>query len=94
MDSDTLVLISDLQIVAYVKASSLTLLTYDTVIHLDQEYTHVWASKWTFIKCLYLWTRYSTFIDTVLAFIERLDVFADPATCKRVMSFNTILELH
>ncbi|KAJ7457008.1 hypothetical protein FB451DRAFT_1372703 [Mycena latifolia] len=90
MDPTLDTLISQLQAVAYVKASSLTLLAYDTMIHLDQEYTHVWASKWTFIKCLYLWTRYGTFVDTILAFMERLNIFSEPSTCKQIMSFDTI----
>jgi len=68
----------------------LTLLTYDTVLNIDREYRHVWRSKWGLIKCLYLWTRYSTFIDTVFAVQKRSNWNLDPSTCSAYTTFDTI----
>ncbi|KAJ6562806.1 hypothetical protein DFH09DRAFT_1159664 [Mycena vulgaris] len=82
-------LVSDLQIVSYVKASFLTMLAYDTILNIDQEYRHIWKSRWSVVKVLYLWTRYSTFIDTIVAVQERLDFHRDPSTCNHVMDFTT-----
>ncbi|KAJ6548489.1 hypothetical protein B0H19DRAFT_1074348 [Mycena capillaripes] len=41
--------------------------TYDTLLNIDQEYRLVWKSRWSSVKCLYLWARYSPFVDTALA---------------------------
>ncbi|KAJ7677278.1 hypothetical protein B0H17DRAFT_1079818 [Mycena rosella] len=83
-------LISDLQVVSYVKASFLTLLAYDTVLNFDREYRYVWKSRWSVIKFLYLWTRYSAFIDTIIAVQERLDLHRNPSSCNHIMAFTTI----
>ncbi|KAJ7772290.1 hypothetical protein B0H16DRAFT_1512971 [Mycena metata] len=69
----------------------LTALTYDTIWNLDQEYRLVWTSPWSPVKYLYLWARYSPFIDTALAVHVRTQLFVDPATCHVVTSFVRIL---
>ncbi|KAJ7772300.1 hypothetical protein B0H16DRAFT_1513001 [Mycena metata] len=81
----------DLQLVSRVDVGMLTALTYDTLWSLDQEYRLVWISPWSPVKCLYLWTRYSPFIDTALAVHIRTQLFVDPATCHVVTSFVRIL---
>ncbi|KAJ7873308.1 hypothetical protein B0H14DRAFT_144357 [Mycena olivaceomarginata] len=81
---------TDLQVVSYVKAAFLTLLAYDTILHIGQEYRYVWKSRWSVVKILYLWTRYSTFIDTILAVQERVDFSRDASSCSRIMTFTTI----
>ncbi|KAF8211476.1 hypothetical protein K438DRAFT_45052 [Mycena galopus ATCC 62051] len=50
------VVLPDIQVVYYIKLAFLTLLVYDTLLQLNEEYLHVWKSRWTLIKCLYLWT--------------------------------------
>ncbi|KAJ6542767.1 hypothetical protein B0H19DRAFT_1171821 [Mycena capillaripes] len=60
----------------------LTLLVGDTLLNFSREvcttflfrrnsnvhqHRHIWKSKWSLIKCLYLWSRYGTFLDTTLA---------------------------
>ncbi|KAF9258767.1 hypothetical protein L218DRAFT_712131 [Marasmius fiardii PR-910] len=81
-------LLSNLQLVAYVKVAFLSLLIFDTVITLDQEYRYIWQRKWHLVKVLYLFTRYTTFVDTAVAAYERVDQnFVD---CDRLMTFNTI----
>ncbi|KAJ7278994.1 hypothetical protein C8J57DRAFT_151754 [Mycena rebaudengoi] len=80
--------LSDLQLVAYVKTACLALLSYDTLLQLNQEYLYVWKSRWTLIKCLYLWTRYTTFIDTIIVAIQYHYVHV--VMCDRSQIFNTI----
>ncbi|KAJ6562822.1 hypothetical protein DFH09DRAFT_1159700 [Mycena vulgaris] len=80
---------SDLQ-VSYVDVAFLTLLTYDTLFNVDREYRHIWRSKWGVVKILYLWTRYSTFIDTVLAVQKRLNGDLDQSSCRALTNFTTI----
>ncbi|KAJ7863257.1 hypothetical protein B0H13DRAFT_1095075 [Mycena leptocephala] len=60
----------DLQVVFYIKAGFLALLVYDSLLQINEEYLHVWKSRWTLIKCLYLWTRYiATFTTAFSGFI-------------------------
>ncbi|KAJ7482185.1 hypothetical protein B0H11DRAFT_1213715 [Mycena galericulata] len=86
-------LVSDLQIVTYVKVAFLALLAYDTLLQIGQEYRYIWKSRWGVIKCLYLWTRYSTFIDTIIAVQERFDTHRDVANCNQVMDFTTFFAM-
>ncbi|KAJ8088100.1 hypothetical protein PM082_013651 [Marasmius tenuissimus] len=68
--------------------ASLAILIYDAVITFDQEYRYIWQRKWHFIKVLYLFTRYATFVDTTIAVYERLDpTFTD---CDGLMTLTTI----
>jgi len=82
--------LSDLRLVAYVDVAFLSLLTYDTLLNINQEYRHIWKSKWSVIKCLYLWARYSPFIDTVLAVQHRVDWAISPSTCSNIETFDTM----
>jgi len=79
---------TEIHVVYYIKAASLTLLVYDTLLQLNEEYSHVWRSRWTLIKILYLWTRYSTLVGTVgpLAHLAH----ANPLTCDGVTLFTWI----
>jgi hypothetical protein len=87
MDSDTAF---NLRLVSYVDVACLVLLTYDTLLKMDLEYRYIWKSKWSFIKGLYLWSRYATFLDTAVAVLTRLDTNIDPSTCNTFSKFNTI----
>ncbi|KAJ7863250.1 hypothetical protein B0H13DRAFT_2070658 [Mycena leptocephala] len=68
------------------------LLGYMSGINCSWQYHHIWKSKWGLIKCLYLWSRYGTFIDTILAAIRRLDmnVNLDPSICNTLSKFDAI----
>ncbi|KAJ7166589.1 hypothetical protein C8R46DRAFT_264135 [Mycena filopes] len=82
-----------LQVVSYITAGSLTLLVYDTLLQINEEYRHVWRSRWTVIKCLYLWTRYSTFISIIMSFVNltdhRLPSPHSVPACNKVTMFTT-----
>ncbi|KAJ7206051.1 hypothetical protein GGX14DRAFT_568511 [Mycena pura] len=82
---------AEIHVVYYMKAAFLTLLVYDTLLQLNEEYLHVWRSRWTLIKFLYLWTRYSTFVGTVgpLAHLA----YASPLTCDGVTAFTFIFSV-
>ncbi|KAJ7145770.1 hypothetical protein C8R44DRAFT_1794 [Mycena epipterygia] len=84
MNSPTVVF-SDLEVVNYIKAAFLSLLVYDTLLQLSEEYLHIWKSRWTLIKCLYLWTRYSTFISTIASLVDLAT--ASSSTCNKVTTF-------
>jgi len=87
MDSNTA---SDLRLISYVDVACLALLTYDTLLNVNMEYRYIWKSKWSFIKCLYLWSRYATFLDTTVAVLSRLDMNIDSSSCNIFSKFNTI----
>ncbi|KAJ6542768.1 hypothetical protein B0H19DRAFT_1171829 [Mycena capillaripes] len=82
----------DLQIISYVDVACLTLLTYDTLLNLSQEHRHIWKAKWGLIKCLYLWSRYGSFVDTTIAVLRRVDINVnlDPFLCNTLSTFDTI----
>ncbi|KAJ7799205.1 hypothetical protein B0H14DRAFT_2904105 [Mycena olivaceomarginata] len=82
--------IYDLQLVSRIDAGMVTALTYDTLLNIDQEYRLVWKSPWSAVKALYLWARYSTFVDTALGVHIRTQANVDPATCHTVTSFLRI----
>ncbi|KAJ7482198.1 hypothetical protein B0H11DRAFT_2022038 [Mycena galericulata] len=86
MDSLPVVL-SDLQVDSHVKAGFLALLAYDTLLQLSQEHLHIWKARWTLIKCLYLWTRYTPFISTIVAVVHSTQIYS--STCNTSM-FATI----
>ncbi|KAJ7496183.1 hypothetical protein B0H11DRAFT_1999975 [Mycena galericulata] len=78
----------------------LTLLSYDLLLNGGAEYDHIWKSKWSLIKCLYLWSRYGPFIDTAIAMLRgsgavSADVLFDAAltSCNTLTKFNTIFSI-
>ncbi|KAF8198868.1 hypothetical protein K438DRAFT_1823863 [Mycena galopus ATCC 62051] len=78
--------IYDLQLVSRVDVGMMTILTYDTLLNIDQEYRLVWKSPWSVVKALYLFARYGTFVDTAIAVHARTTLGLDPATCHTMMS--------
>ncbi|KAF9260275.1 hypothetical protein L218DRAFT_989667 [Marasmius fiardii PR-910] len=62
----------DLQAQAYVKASFFTILVYDWVFTFSNEISYIWHSRWGIIKFLFIYTRYSTFVDTIMTFREQV----------------------
>ncbi|KAJ7176899.1 hypothetical protein C8R46DRAFT_1213470 [Mycena filopes] len=80
----------ELQLVVYLDVASLTLLTYDTLLNASQEYQHIWNSKWSLIECLYLWSRYGTFVDTTISVLKRRDFDLDLASCASITSFYNL----
>jgi len=74
----------DLQVVIYVTISFIALLIYDWIISLNREVSRIWRSKWTLVKVLYLYTRYSPLVSLSISMEERLS-----STCN-LMTFTTI----
>ncbi|KAJ7778497.1 hypothetical protein B0H16DRAFT_888790 [Mycena metata] len=89
MDSATVDYLYGLQIVSYFDAAFFTFLTWDTVANFGNEYTYIWRSPSSFIKFLYLWTRYGTFFDTLLP-ILRWNVAIGASSCLIVSKFQGI----
>ncbi|KAK7027615.1 hypothetical protein R3P38DRAFT_943611 [Favolaschia claudopus] len=81
-----------LQANSYIDVAFLTLVIYDTAINLDMEYCHIWKSKWSLVKALYLWTRYMPFIDLAAVVTRRIDIAInmDPSACSKSSEFITI----
>ncbi|KAJ6532358.1 hypothetical protein B0H19DRAFT_1272659 [Mycena capillaripes] len=80
----------DLQLASRIDVGMLTALTYDTLLNIEQEYRLVWRSQWNLIKCLYLWARYSTFIDTAFSVYLRTWLPINPTTCHMMTGFMRI----
>ncbi|KAJ7260875.1 hypothetical protein B0H12DRAFT_1106827 [Mycena haematopus] len=73
-------------------AASLTLHAYDTFLNLDLEYRYIWRRKWSLIKCLYIWSRYGTFLEIILDVLRRVDMNLnlDPSTCTTLLKVLSI----
>ncbi|KAI0093235.1 hypothetical protein BDY19DRAFT_416479 [Irpex rosettiformis] len=69
---------------------SITLFVYEWLLVFADEVKHIWTSRWTFVKVLYLWTRYSPIADTIFGFLTHF-VFLTPAQCKLNDSINSFL---
>ncbi|KAJ6476314.1 hypothetical protein C8R45DRAFT_1102571 [Mycena sanguinolenta] len=81
----------DLRLDSYAAAACLTLLTYDTFLNLALEYRHIWRSKWNLIKCLYLWSRYGTFLEIgVDVLMDVNNVNLHPSACAALYKFITM----
>ncbi|KAJ7260106.1 hypothetical protein C8J57DRAFT_1514809 [Mycena rebaudengoi] len=77
-----------------VNVASLTLLSYDVLLNLSEEYHHIWKSKWSLIKCLYLWSRYGPFIDTAITVLRgELLLGVSPTSCNTLAKFNTVFSI-
>lgn len=44
---------------------------------------HIWKSRWSIVKALYLWTRYSPFVDVSLNLNCALTFTLAPSKCSR-----------
>ncbi|KAK7029868.1 hypothetical protein R3P38DRAFT_885404 [Favolaschia claudopus] len=77
---------------SYMNVAFLTVLVYDTALNLDVEHRYIWKSKWSSIKCLYLWTGYAPFVDMTVAVIRHVDlaINLDPSACLKTSQFVTI----
>ncbi|KAJ7271254.1 hypothetical protein C8J57DRAFT_1716388 [Mycena rebaudengoi] len=84
---------------SYVSVAFLTLLSYDVLLNISEEYHHIWKSKWSLIKCLYLWSRYGPFIDTTITVLRGGGLITDlllgisPTSCNTLTKFNTVFSI-
>lgn len=85
-ESSNWTIVADLQIVTYVTVAFFALLAYDWIISLAREVTRIWHSRWSLVKVLYLYARYSPFVPMVVAVQERFS-----STCyEDLMTFTTV----
>ncbi|KAF5370411.1 hypothetical protein D9757_013139 [Collybiopsis confluens] len=71
------------------KVSMFAILVFESLICLGDEVEYIWAARWSIVKVLYLFTRYSAFIDTVIAVEERFSAFISTTSCNHRLIFNT-----
>ncbi|EIW77825.1 hypothetical protein CONPUDRAFT_157009 [Coniophora puteana RWD-64-598 SS2] len=57
------------QLNAYMILACSSVLVYDTLSCLDMEVRYIWQRRWSVMKVLYLWTRYSAFSSPVLGLV-------------------------
>ncbi|KAJ7151886.1 hypothetical protein C8R43DRAFT_1004598 [Mycena crocata] len=88
-DSSPLVIAaSNLQLVSFCDVAVVAVLTYDTLLNIDEEYRHIWKTRWSLVKFLYLWTRYSTFVDATLAVHLRTHIAVHQTNCRALTIFD------
>ncbi|EMD38015.1 hypothetical protein CERSUDRAFT_82218 [Gelatoporia subvermispora B] len=74
-------ILHQLYFIKYANVAALTITAYDCMITMDDEISLVWPSRWNYTKILYLFNRYSPFIDTALA-VHSMSSLTDPKTCE------------
>ncbi|KAI0812529.1 hypothetical protein BC629DRAFT_943225 [Irpex lacteus] len=78
------------QAMSYVQVICITLLVYDWILVVSDEVRHLWTERWTFVKVLYLWTRYSPVVDTFWRIWGHF-IFLSPQECKVHDAISTFL---
>ncbi|CAK5270988.1 unnamed protein product [Mycena citricolor] len=78
--------LSNVQVVFYVNAGFLTLLVYDILLKLSDEYLYIWKSRWTVVKVIYFWSRYSMLLPPI---ISTFNSFNHLAPCDSISRFTT-----
>jgi len=73
--------------------AAVTVLCYDYLLTFDDERSLVWSSKWSIGKILFLLTRYSPFVDIILAIILETGTFRSAETCRSLYLTAVIVEV-
>ncbi|KAF8993482.1 hypothetical protein BDQ17DRAFT_1368195, partial [Cyathus striatus] len=66
--------------------SSLSFLLYEYFITLYLEFKYIWNARWTYIKIIYLATRYLPFVDTSLVLFKQLYPHLSANDCHNLFS--------
>jgi len=77
--------------VNYANLAAVTILAYDTLLSIDDEITHVWRSKWTFMKFMYIASKYLAFLDGSLILLVYFDSNMGSSTCSTIYSATTYI---
>ncbi|KAF8999628.1 hypothetical protein BDQ17DRAFT_744993 [Cyathus striatus] len=70
------------QNVTYLHAASLALWIFENLITMNMEITYIWMTRWNVIKVVYIFVRYSTYIDLALNIIVECVPTLSAASCK------------
>jgi len=73
--------------------AAVTVLCYDYLLTFNDERSLVWSSKWSIAKILFLLTRYSPFIDIILAIELETGTFRSAKTCHALYLTATVVEV-
>ncbi|EIM82430.1 uncharacterized protein STEHIDRAFT_124553, partial [Stereum hirsutum FP-91666 SS1] len=89
--SDLATQVFQLQAVKYVQVAAMTLLIHDAVICVESEVRLIWSTPWSVPKVLYLISRYSPFVDTILDIYDYLAPHPSPRVCYITYSTSSVL---
>ncbi|KIM34952.1 hypothetical protein M413DRAFT_32905 [Hebeloma cylindrosporum] len=68
-------IVSQARIVSSVNAASIAILVFDSFLTFDLEVSAIWSRKWTFARVLYVFTRYSGFVEAGISIYALLLLF-------------------
>ncbi|TCD65721.1 hypothetical protein EIP91_002297 [Steccherinum ochraceum] len=74
------------RIKSYMRVAPAALLLYDYLLTLGSEMNVMWPSRMSPMKALYLYTRYSAFVDVTMAVYYQLKTDVPAILCKRIYS--------
>ncbi|KLO13701.1 hypothetical protein SCHPADRAFT_348868 [Schizopora paradoxa] len=78
-------------VVNYVNVCSLTLLVYDACLKFEEELKYIWRKDWTFLKCVYIGSKYLAFVDGALTVVLLLQPGLKPHSCS--VLYKTVIYL-
>ncbi|KAH7926616.1 hypothetical protein BV22DRAFT_345883 [Leucogyrophana mollusca] len=66
--------------------AAVAILFYDYLLTIRLECDYVWHSRWTPVKALFFFARYSPFMDTAVGMLYRVSGNLDGGTCRSFMA--------
>ncbi|KLO16818.1 hypothetical protein SCHPADRAFT_193377 [Schizopora paradoxa] len=79
--------------VNYVNVAAVTFLAYDALLSLDDEIKYVWRSKWTFVKIVYIASKYLAFVDGTMILLVFLNPSLGLSACSTIYTASTYIIL-
>ncbi|TFK50619.1 hypothetical protein OE88DRAFT_1661133 [Heliocybe sulcata] len=70
-----------LQVVRYTQVASMAVITAEWCFVIGEEVEYIWKAPWTYMKVLYLLSRYTPFLDTPFNLLNYLLPHISPETC-------------
>ncbi|KAF9564908.1 hypothetical protein CPC08DRAFT_219776 [Agrocybe pediades] len=77
-------ILRQLALVTYVEAGAIAIFVFDYLITLGMEINLVWFSRWSFVKALYFFQRYSPFFDSFVPWIYRQTAAHTGRECSKI----------
>ncbi|KAI0088074.1 hypothetical protein BDY19DRAFT_208207 [Irpex rosettiformis] len=73
------------------KSCSVVVLAYDWLLVLDNEVAFIWTKSWSFLKCIYLISRYTPWVDVILTLYYSFHSSLGTEACHRIDIMVTLL---
>ncbi|KAJ8508624.1 hypothetical protein ONZ45_g9122 [Pleurotus djamor] len=73
--------LSSIQLVKYMSLATMVIIFYDYCLTFNLEIVLIWPQKWSFMKLLFIASRYLPFFDLLISFIPQVLIFPGDVFC-------------